>query len=798
MEKLFNKVVVTSISALIGLNSFLSAVQVSAVENSKQESPLEAKLHLKADLLSDEIVSVIVELEEEAVLQAKQKGRFQSARKLSQERDRILSELESHGALADLNHEYDQLFSGFSLDLAENDIGKLVMIDGVKSVFPNQEYEVNETEQFSLENVSPEMFDSAPYIEAFEAWDAGYTGDGVTVAVIDTGVDYTHPDLEHAFEDYLGWDFIDNDRFPQETLIEDVTDPADATNHGTHVAGTIAANGALKGVAPDATLLAYRVLGPGGSGTTDNVIAAIERAVEDGADVMNLSLGATLNNPDFPTSIALDTAMGEGVVAITANGNTGPYNWTVGSPGTSRDAISVGASQLPFNVFSASIDTTSAFDFSSAEVMGYPSESALLDLNDRTVEFVYAGLGSMDELNDVDVEGKIALIQRGVYPFFEKAQNALSAGAVGVVLFNNIEESQPEIPGMPLPTIMVSLEDGQKLLTDLESGHDTLTFSVAFSHQVGETVADFSSRGPVMDNWMIKPDVVAPGVNIVSTVPNKSYASLQGTSMAAPHVAGAAALIIEAHPEWSVEFVKAALMNTAEQLTDNEGHVYPHNTQGAGSIRVLQAIEAETLIIPGSYSFGIFEKGNGRETRRQSFDIHNLTQTRKRHSVGFTGNKGVKVSASNNLTIPAGKTSSFTFNVQVDASGLDAGYNEGTFTVSDGVKSYNMPTILFVQEPDFPLLNDVQFGLMDGLLIGLASITTDVDQFALRIRDADTGELLTETSISQDVPRGEHFFVWDMLIEGQSLTSGNYALNPTATLGGRVTEIQGGVLTVGP
>lgn len=798
MKNKFTSILAGSMSLLLGISSVSSISQVSAEGNGGNSEGSSPKLHLDSDLLSDDILTVIVELEEEAVLQAKQQGRTQSEFRLSVERERILNELAAAGGQAEVNQEYDQLFSGFSVDLSESDIGKLLMIEGVKSVYPDQEYEVTDTQQFDVNEVTPEMLDSAPYIEAFEAWDTGYTGKGVTVAVIDTGVDYTHPDLVHAFGDYKGWDFVDNDDDPQETLIGDVLNPSLATNHGTHVAGTIAGNGQIKGVAPDANLLAYRVLGPGGSGTTSDVVAAIERAVEDGVDIMNLSLGATVNNPDFPTSIALDTAMGEGVVAVTANGNAGPQNWTAGSPGTSRDAISVGATQLPYNVFEASVNTESAQVFPSIEVMGYPGEDALLALNGQTLEYVYAGLGSPEEFASLDVEGKIALIQRGEYPFVEKAQNAAEAGAVGAILFNNVAGTQPEIPGMAVPTLMASLEDGQKLLQDLENGFNTVTIEASFSHIVGETVADFSSRGPVMTNWMIKPDVVAPGVSIISTVPGPAYASLQGTSMAAPHVAGAAALILEAHPDWSVDFVKAALMNTAEQLTDREGQVYPHNTQGAGSVRVLQAIEAETLIIPGSHSFGVFEKQKGREVRRQSFEIHNLSDSRKRHTVSFSGNNGIKVSNSNNLNIQAGRSNSFNFNVQVDASNLEPGYVEGTFTISDGVKSYDVPTILFIQEPDFPLLNDVQFGLMDGLLVGLANLTTDVDQFSLRVRNADTGELLTETAVSQNVPRGEHFFVWDMLIDGQPLGPGNYALNPTAVLGGRETELDGAVLTVGP
>ena len=796
MSKTLKKWVTASFALTVGLSALLPGVQAFADKPDESAGGAGEGLHLDAEVLTNEKVSVIVELDEQSVLQAKHEGKSQSEAVLKQERERIFKELEQLGTVADVTYEYDQVFSGFSIELPKNEIGHLLSINGVKAVYPNEEYEVSDANLIDFGEHLPEMMETAPYIESHEAWDAGYTGEGVTVAVIDTGVDYTHPDLSHAFGDYLGWDFVDNDPDPQETLIEDVVNPEDATNHGTHVGGTIAANGDLVGVAPDATLLAYRVLGPGGRGSTDHIIAAIERAVEDGADIMNLSLGASLNNPDYPTSLALDTAMAEGVVAVTSNGNDGPNDWTVGSPGTSREAISVGATQLPYNVFNASLDTPSGYNYSSTGVMGFPTEQALTSLDGETFEFVHAGLGSVAEFNSVDVAGKIALISRGELPFVEKAINAANAGAVGAIIYNNVLGDQPEIPGMAVPTLMVSLEDGQTLLSELETGNNTLEVSIEFSHLVNETIADFSSRGPVMDNWMVKPDVVAPGVNIVSTVPGGYYASMQGTSMSAPHVAGAAALILEAHPDWSVEFVKASLMNTAERLTDPDGNVYPHNAQGAGSVRVLQAIEAETLILPGSHSFGIFEKSNGREVRRQGFDIHNLTDNRKRHSIEFTGNPGVRVNSSNNLNVQPGRTKTLNFNVQVDASSLDASYNEGTFVISDGTKSYEMPTMLFIQEPDFPLLNSVQFGLSGDLLIGLANLTTDVDEFALRVRNADTGELVTVTAVESNVPRGEHFFLWDMTIDGEPLPAGRYALNPTAKLGDRETELPGGVLTL--
>ena len=171
------------------------------------------------------------------------------------------------------------------------------------------------------------------------------TGKGITVGVIDTGVDYNHPDLRRNYGG--GQDLVDSDDDPMETLTQGM-----ATVHGTHVAGIIAANGKIKGVAPEAKILAYRALGPGGGGTTEQVIAAIEQAIKDKVDIMNLSLGNDVNGPDLPISLALNRAVEKGIVAIAASGNSGPNQWTVGSPGTASDAISVGAStptmEIPF------------------------------------------------------------------------------------------------------------------------------------------------------------------------------------------------------------------------------------------------------------------------------------------------------------------------------------------------------------------------------------------------------------------------------------------------------------------
>ncbi|WP_423734747.1 S8 family serine peptidase [Alkalibacillus haloalkaliphilus] len=732
-------------------------------------------IHGEFDHESEEPVTVIVELTERSVLAAKHNNEQQERGDLAAVRQSVMDSVSEAAPSSEFEREYDYVFSGFSVEVKQDELRSLAAVDGIKAVYPNVKHqaEVIESTEIGAHEVSPNMMDSAPHIGADQAWEElGYTGEGVTVAVIDTGVDYTHPDLEHAFGDYKGFDFVDNNDDPQETPADDPR--GDSTNHGSHVAGTIAANGAIKGVAPDATLLAYRVLGPGGSGATADVIAGIERAVEDGADVMNLSLGNTSNDPDFATSVALDAAMADGVVAVSSNGNSGPADWTVGSPGTSRDAISVGATQLPYMMYDASVTTPSGHAYDTSAVMGHPGEEALMALNEGEFEFEYVGLGSTDEVDGVDLEGKVALIERGEYAFVEKAENVAAEGAVGAVIFNNVEGEQPDVPGMAVPTIKLSQEDGALMLQELEEGNNTVSFDIAQDEMSGELVADFSSRGPVTETWMIKPDVSAPGVNIVSTVPTHNpdqphaYASMQGTSMSAPHVAGAAALLVQANPDWDTQNVKGALMNTAETLYDLDGNRYPNNTQGAGSIRIVDAITTETLMAPGSYSFGTFEKENGRQVERQHFEIQNLSNERKRYDIDvefFDGEDHIKVMTSNNLNVQPGKSQKINMNVQVDASGLEGGYYEGLITLTHGDEVIEVPTILFVQDPYEvfqidDLLDFGNFELNNGIFDVTLGFNYDIDYVDFVIYDAGLAAGAGIASVGAQ-PEGEHDYQID-------------------------------------
>ena len=240
--------------------------------------------------------------------------------------------------------EYENVFNGIALDISFEEAEKIEKINGVKKVYPNYKVKIL-------------LMDSVPLINADDVWQldnegndcsvsgkACLTGQGVTVGIIDTGVDYTHSDLGGCFgincKVVGGYDFVNNDN-----------DPMDDHGHGTHVAATAAGNGVLKGVAPNAKIYAYKVLSSGGSGSWNNVIAAIERSIdpnqdgnfEDHLDIISLSLGGP-GNPDDPISKAIDNAVEGGVVAVIAAGNSGPKEGTIGSPGTARKAITVGAS----------------------------------------------------------------------------------------------------------------------------------------------------------------------------------------------------------------------------------------------------------------------------------------------------------------------------------------------------------------------------------------------------------------------------------------------------------------------
>lgn len=520
------------------------------------------------------------------------------------------------------------------------------------------------------------------------------TGRGVTIGVIDTGIDYNHPDLKRNYAG--GHDLVDGDEDPMETKGIGMK----STLHGTHVAGIIAANGRMRGMAPEAKIIAYRALGPGGSGTTEQVIAAIDQAIEDKVDILNLSLGNDVNGPDLPISLALNKTVDSGITAVTSSGNSGPNRWTVGSPGTASKAISVGASTPPMKVPYA------RGSVSAEKIRLEPLQGSEQWNNTQSEKIVFAGIGSKNEMKDV--KGKLVIVERGQLTFTEKAKNALNAGAVGVIIYNNskgtffgnLEES------LPIPVAAISKQEGESLKTQLAKGQALLRIELIEERDI---LADFSSRGPVTSTWEIKPDIVAPGVAINSTIPG-GYLSLQGTSMAAPHVAGAAALIKQAHPEWGPYEIKAAIMNTAKQIVNRDGQIYRTYEQGAGRIQTEAAIKTETLVKPGSLQFGKFQLADDMHRHSARLEVKNTSTHQKHYSFSTPKREtGIEWEMPFSFSVEPNDTKIVEIAMSASPEFLKQKIHDGSLVLDDGKNKIRIPYLYVLEEPDYPRVMGFDF-----------------------------------------------------------------------------------------
>ncbi|MBU9712920.1 S8 family serine peptidase [Bacillus tamaricis] len=644
---------------------------------------------------------------------------------------------------------FTKLYNGFSLEIVRGDVPLLHDLEGIKRVDEVAYYE-------------PSLDESVPFIGGDEIRSVldengeNLTGKGVKVAVIDTGIDYNHPDLKDNYKG--GYDVIDEDDDPMETQKTEGM----PTLHGTHVAGIIAANGRLKGVAPEAEIYAYRTLGPTGKGTTEQVIAAIEKAVEDEVDILNLSLGNTVNGPDWPTSVALDKAVEKGIVAVTSNGNSGPNLWTVGSPGTSSDAISVGASTPPMKT-----------PYLTADLNGGPEKEIPIQQMQNAEEWTikrefpiqYMGLGKEEDYYKEDVRGKIILAERGQISFTIKAKLAKQAGAEALIVYNHTDGEFAGMLEQPveLPVVSITKEAGEMLKERLEKESVYLR---TIYRQEEDLIAPFSSRGPVTHTWDIKPDLVAPGVAIDSTVP-KGYLDLNGTSMSAPHVAGAAALLKQKYPDWEPHQIKAALMNTAKPITDSEGNDYPPHVQGTGRIQLNEALNTNTLVYPGSISFGKWLRTDQRLEKTVEITIENHSHERKRYTIEppFEVPDGVQWKVPFSLYISPGEKKTVPVTMDVYPPVFQEGIYHDVISVKAGKETIRVPFLYFVEEPEYPRLMAFMFEQQANPNEYHYEVyfPGGADKFGIALYDPDTFRFLRFIDVHTDIDRG--MFEQDIVVE---------------------------------
>ncbi len=554
------------------------------------------------------------------------------------ERAQFEADVADAGVEVEVRQEFGTLWNGVSVEVAEDDLVELASSGVVEAVFPMEI--IQAPTDVLTETIDPELFTAIAMTGADVVQsELGYDGTGVRVGVIDTGIDIDHPDLggngtqgSTAFPSErvaYGYDLVGD------TYNSDPSDPAyqpkpmpdanpdDCQGHGTHVAGIVGADGDVTGVAPGVTFGAYRVFGCAGSTEADVMLHAMELALGDGMDVVNMSIGSAFSSwAEYPTAQASDALAREGVVVVASIGNSGDDGiFSAGAPGVGRDTIGVGSVdnvEFMASFFTdetgASVPYVGATGSPAAPTEGQATVVAVAEPG--TPEAIACGTDPFTADQKAVIDGNWVLIERGTCSFYEKAYNGQLAGAVGVILYNNVPGLiNPTVEGDPpvtVPTVMITAADGAALVEDaLTDGSTTITWEageVSTPSPTGGLMSSFSSFGTTAD-LMYKPDVAAPGGQIYSTYPldKGGYATLSGTSMAAPHVAGAAALMLEADPGLTVPDVRTKLQNSGEPLPLNiapaAGLEVVH-LQGAGMIHVDKAILADVTIEPSFLQLG--------------------------------------------------------------------------------------------------------------------------------------------------------------------------------------------------
>ena len=459
----------------------------------------------------------------------------------------------------------------------------------ISSIFASQFIQSENGIKTFIENSVPYVGTEIPRIDGFD-------GTGIKIAVIDTGVDFNHPDL-------LGWGkdgkVIGGYNFVQENQL-----PMDSNGHGTKVAGIIAADGNVVGVAPKAKILAYKVSEDGEGVSSELISGAIEKAIEDEADIINISLGVNRTNSKIDN--AVNYALEKGIFVVTAAGNDGPELKTIGSPGRNFESLTVGAT---YNNMTSSLIATLEIDEIQYTVI--PMVGSSKTNEPITGKIIFGGYGKNSDLENLDVKDAILIVERGsnvkdeLLFFSIKEMNAAKAGAKALIVYNNEpgiflgelihEFSGPEyIP--QIPVVSIDREEGLEIIEKIEnesSGIMQLFYNPDF-------IAHFSSRGPVSP-FYIKPDMVAPGAYINTTQIGSTYNFTSGTSFAAPHVSGAAALLLQKNPNLENYELKSLLVTTVKPVSNAYGKEFSIHASGSGRLDIANAHNAKLIISPTNF-----------------------------------------------------------------------------------------------------------------------------------------------------------------------------------------------------
>ncbi|MDY0404604.1 S8 family serine peptidase [Virgibacillus sp. 179-BFC.A HS] len=632
-----------------GNMTFAAANQLPKVNVHKEKA--HTTQNLKPNVDPEKDVRVIVEMKGEAPIEkATKKGlMFKSLAKTEQKslenavkakQKKVKDSMQDKKVKAKYLQEFNTVVNGFSAEIKQKDIEVVKQLPDVKAVHIVNEYKRPE--------IKPQMKYSKELVQAQQAWrDYGYKGEGMVVGIIDTGIDPSHRDMvlsddtkpnltKQKVDDIVrtglpgkfytekvpyGYNYMDeNDE------IRDIY--KGASMHGMHVAGTVGANGdedngGIKGIAPEAQLLALKVFGndPEMASTYGDIyIKAIDDAIKLGADVLNMSLGSTAGfvDAESPEQQAVTRAVNNGIVMSISAGNSAlfadgyyyplasnPDYGVSGSPGLATDSIQVAS-------FENSNITVDALNYQIGDEKGSApflsaGETSPDDYVKTKFDLVDAGIGAPEDFAGKDVKGKYALIKRGELAFTDKALNAQKAGAEGVIIYNNTDGivNMATDSAIVIPQLFMLKSDGDKLAAALKDGKSV---SIDFTGEKANIqnpdagkMSAFSSWG-LTPNLDFKPEITAPGGQILSTLNNNEYGLMSGTSMAAPHVSGGSALVLErVQDEFKLENAarvnraKNLMMNTAK-IVDFDGSPVSPRRQGAGLMQLHAALSTPVMV----------------------------------------------------------------------------------------------------------------------------------------------------------------------------------------------------------
>jgi len=506
-------------------------------------------------------------------------------------------------------HRYDIVFGGVSVIVPGSQVTALSQLPGVKAVYPDR-------------LKKPDTDKSPAFIKATQLWSqlggAEKAGEGIVVGVIDTGIWPEHPSFSDpdpsgkAYPAPTGWGgtceapldsstpitctnkligarlFLDTYKLNEGPLpAGEFNSARDAEGHGTHTTSTAAGNNHVKatvlsnvtayvsGIAPRAHVAMYKALGPNG-GYDSDLVAAIQKAVEDGVDVINYSIGPSGYLEDPYTSAddaAFLDAYKAGVFVATSAGNSGPDADTVNHLGGWTTTVAASTENRFFmDKLTLKPSKGRTLTLSGASLTG--------PINTWTPVLLASSHGDalcQNPFAGGTFNGAIVACERGVNGRVEKGYNVLQGGASGMILYNPSSLSGISTDNHFVPATHLEYEPAEKFL-DFFADNTGVTAKLtkgAATTTKGDIMASFSSRGGAGQTYGIsKPDVTAPGVQILAGhtpqpldisggKPGQLFQAIQGTSMASPHVAGAGALLKALHPTWSPGQIKSALMTTA-------------------------------------------------------------------------------------------------------------------------------------------------------------------------------------------------------------------------------------------